>query len=260
MNNTPLFGGVSSSLGDLLLEIDSHSAAVNYGELLAQGGIGVGSISINDTVGEFGNNGSIIAGSQGSIDVSFAPPVQTFQGSPHQMIGNTGSIVAENGGVVSFNAGHAGGGSFGFVFNQSAIIADGGMININSDLLQLPSATTFIHGGGTVTFNDGTSQGTVEIDNGTAAFGFYAPGVVGPVGAIAFNSMFNLVGDAKFNFSSTPVTETFDIATQKLTVFETSTPTPQKLATWQVESTAYGALSATDFSNLNPTTIAFHHG
>jgi hypothetical protein len=258
LNNTPLFGGLSATLGNLAIVIDPVTAAVNYGTMLAQGGIGAASISVNDTLGAFSNVGNLEAGRLGAISVAFAPPVTLAPGQGHQLIGNTGTVTATGGGSVAFNAGHAGGGSFGFVFNQSALVADGGTITINADLLQLPAASTFIRNSGTVVFNDGTSQGTVEIDNGTAQFGLYAPGVPGPVGAICFASTFNLVGDARFNFESTAVTAAFDEATQDLSIF-TQTAAPVKLATWQVESSAYGHLTVADFSSLNPTTIAFHH-
>jgi hypothetical protein len=88
--------------------------------------------TIDANTGSFGNGGTMIAGINGSIDVSFAGSYP----QSNQVVRNTGLITASGGGEVSFNAAHAFTRSFGTLDNTGIVDANNGTITIGSDFAQ----------------------------------------------------------------------------------------------------------------------------
>jgi hypothetical protein len=182
LENSNLQGIIFADNGATDMTVAQNKAAVNWGWVGIANQSGHASI-VQQTYGNFGNAGDVIAGQNGQYNLF-------FDAFPSAYTWNTGLIQAGQGGSVLLQS-EASSAQF---LNLGVLDADGGSVDAQTNILQSQSGVISVTNGGTLTLSGATDGGTIKIDSGMLDFGGTGPDGPNPYGAWNFNSTVDFTG------------------------------------------------------------------
>lgn len=252
-DNTALYGLLQAGGGKLDLGIDAGTSAVNYGRMAASTWQGTTTMQLDANAGAFGNAGTIDAALNGAIDISFGSGATSY-------LWNTGLIQASADGELSLVGQQLGMYAYSSaILNMGTIDADGGSIDIRSNIIQNNSGLIRVENGGALTLAGATDGGTVEITSGSLYFRQIGVSGAGAPSAGHFASNLLLDGKtASIGFgASSAITDIFDEATQNLSVFSQYGQHTAYIA--EIHVTGPSAYFASDFTTSGKTIFFTAH-